>query len=47
MFLLAAAFDDPTEFKPQEHVHAQEKMPWLQFTDGLPEHDGDAPVEPA
>jgi hypothetical protein len=47
MFLLAAAFDDPSGFKPQEHVHVQEKMPWLHMADGLPEHSGEAPVEPA
>jgi hypothetical protein len=47
MFLLAAAFNDPSGFKPQEHVHVQEKMPWLHMADGLPEHSGEAPVEPA
>jgi len=47
MYLLAAVFDDPSGFKPTDHVHVQEKMPWLKFSDGLPEHSGDAPAEPA
>ncbi len=46
MFLLAAAFDDPAGFKPMNHVHVDEKMPWLHVADGLPEHSGDAPGGP-
>jgi hypothetical protein len=38
-----AAFDDRNAFAPTEHIWSAEKMDWLQFADGLPQHPETAP----
>ncbi len=32
----AATLDDPTAFTPTGHDHAEEQLPWLHLSDGLP-----------
>jgi hypothetical protein len=46
MFMLVAAFDEPSGFEPKDHVHVDEKPPGLHMADGLPEHSGEATVGP-
>ncbi|WP_309663929.1 GFA family protein [Tabrizicola sp.] len=32
----AATLDDPTQFTPAGHYHADERLPWVHLADGLP-----------
>ena len=34
--------DDPDAIKPQDHVHCEEKVTWLEISDDLPRHHGSA-----
>ncbi|SPH24336.1 hypothetical protein DEA8626_03387 [Defluviimonas aquaemixtae] len=34
--LYAATLDDPAAYQPTQHVHWNERLPWLQIADGLP-----------
>lgn len=36
--LLAGALVDPSTYRPQKHVHWNERLPWLQIEDDLPKH---------
>ena len=38
--LYAATLDDLTQFKPTEHFHFAEKVPWLEISDTLLKHSG-------
>ena len=38
----AATLNDPTQFKPEFHVHWAEKLDWLHVTDDLPKYPGSA-----
>jgi len=39
--LFAATLDKPERFQPQEHVLADEQLPWVHLADGLPRDSGD------
>ena len=38
--LYAAILDNPQDFKPEFHVHYDEKLDWLRLTDDLPKYTG-------
>jgi hypothetical protein len=38
-----ATFDDRNAFAPSEHIWVQEKLAWLKFDDGLPQHPTTVP----
>lgn len=35
----AASLEDPSAFKPTQHFHYEERLPWLQLTDDLKKHE--------
>uniref|UniRef100_UPI003D117AA0 hypothetical protein n=1 Tax=Sedimenticola sp. TaxID=1940285 RepID=UPI003D117AA0 len=40
MYLYAASFDDPRNFKPTFHVNYGSKLPWFEMSDELTKHEG-------
>ena len=38
--VMAAHLEDDAGFSPQEHVHWDERVRWLELADGLPRHEG-------
>ena len=37
--LVPGTLDDPALFKPEMHLWVRSKQPWVEITDGLPQHD--------
>ncbi len=33
-----ASFDDAAELRPTVHIWVEDKLPWVQITDGLPQY---------
>jgi len=32
------SFDDPSQFSPTAHIWVEDKLPWIDITDGLPQY---------
>ena len=32
------SFDDPSQFSPQAHIWVEDKLPWVNIDDGLPQY---------
>jgi hypothetical protein len=39
--LALGTLDDDPGVRPERHLHVASKAPWLEITDGLPQHDGE------
>ena len=39
----AASLDDPAKVQPLDHIHTADRLYWMRFADGLPEHRCSAP----
>ncbi len=35
------SFDDPSQFSPTAHIWVEDKLPWIEITDGLPQYAKD------
>ena len=46
MHVALANFDDPVGQDPMVHVHVDDRAPWFEITDSLPQHGGLPGEEP-
>ena len=48
LYLTIGFLDDPERFVPEAHAYWAERLPWVEFADGLPRRDGySRPRDPA
>ncbi len=40
--LHVGTLDEPDRVRPEDHVHCEEKVAWLEISDDLPRHEGSA-----